>query len=136
MPRSASSTPATVAPADGLEEEREGRQRDRLGRDEERERGNGFRQPDRAAVDWRQHEAVEQALLALGHERATEAEQRVNRIATQSRPSSASFEDPDGSAKWKTTRIAITNSSIAGSVSRARSSNRRSFRASVAVSVR
>ena len=60
----------------------------------------------------------------------------VKRIATQSSPSSASSEEPVGSAKWKTTRIATTNSSIAGSVSRARSSSRRSLRASVAVSTK
>ena len=60
----------------------------------------------------------------------------MKRIATQSNPSSASREEPVGSAKWKTTRIATTNSSIAGSVSRARSSSRRSLRASVAVSAK
>src|SRR4051812_8690353 len=60
----------------------------------------------------------------------------VKRIATQSSPSSASRDEPVGSAKWNTTRIAITNSSIAGSVSRARSSRRRSLPASVAVSPR
>ena len=35
-----------------------------------------LREPDRAAVDRREHEPVEQALLALGDERAAEAEQR------------------------------------------------------------
>ena len=55
-------------------------------------------------------------------------------IATQSRPSSASREEPSGSAKWKTARIESTKSSMAGSVSRARSSSRRSLRASTAAS--
>jgi hypothetical protein len=58
----------------------------------------------------------------------------VKRIATQSRPVVSSFEDVPGSAKWKTTKTAATNKSIAGSVSRARSSSRRSFRASAPTS--
>ena len=57
-------------------------------------------------------------------------------IATQSSPNSASRDDPDGSAKWNTASTETTNRSIAGSVSRARSSSRRSFRASTAVSPR
>src|SRR6266550_1208552 len=58
----------------------------------------------------------------------------VKTIATQSSPSSARRDEPDGSAKWKTAKIASTKRSIAGSVSRARSSSRRSLRASTAVS--
>ena len=55
-------------------------------------------------------------------------------IATQSSPLAASCDECAGSAKWKITNVATTNRSIAGSVSRARSSSRRSFRASTAVS--
>ncbi len=55
-------------------------------------------------------------------------------IATQSRPFAASSELCLGSAKWKTTSAEMTKSSIAGSVSRARSSRVRSFRASTATS--
>ena len=58
----------------------------------------------------------------------------MKRIATQSIPFAARSELPDGSAKWKTTSAATTKSSIAGTTLRARSSRRRSFRASVATS--
>ena len=47
---------------------------DHLGYGEERERGDAFREPDRAPVDRCEHEAVEQPLLAFRHERATEAQ--------------------------------------------------------------
>ena len=57
-------------------------------------------------------------------------------IATQSRPFAASSELSAGSAKWKTTSAATTKSSIAGSVSRARSSSVRSLRASTATSAK
>ncbi len=55
-------------------------------------------------------------------------------IATQSSPFAASSELFFGSAKWKTTSAEMTKSSIAGSVSRARSSSIRSLRASTATS--
>src|SRR2546423_1860683 len=47
--------------ADSGEEEREGRQRDRLGRGEERQRGESLPEPDRAPVAGREDEAVEHA---------------------------------------------------------------------------
>ena len=53
----------------------------------------------------------------------------VKRSATQSRPVAASSDEWAGSAKWKTTSVETTKSSIAGSVSRARSSSSRSLRA-------
>src|SRR5262249_39340892 len=58
------------------EEEREGRQRDKLGDDEETEHGDRLREPDRAAIAGSEQEAVDQALLALGDERTRQAEQR------------------------------------------------------------
>src|SRR5438094_1833475 len=61
---------------DPVEEEREDGQRENLGEREKRERRKRLRDPDRAAVGRREHEAVEHALLALGHERAAEPEQR------------------------------------------------------------
>jgi hypothetical protein len=62
------------------------------------------------------------------------ARSAVNMIATHSSPRAASADDPAGSAKWKTTKIATTKTSIAGSVSRARSSSSRSFRVSARMS--
>ena len=55
--------------------------------------------------------------------------------AAQSSPSAASWLVPRGSAKWKIVSAASTNSSIDGSVSFARSSSRRSLRASAATSL-
>src|SRR5664279_1371147 len=61
--------------AQAVEEEREHRQRDSLGGDEERERGERLSKPDRAAVAGCEHEPVEHVLLTLGNERTSEAEQ-------------------------------------------------------------
>ena len=58
----------------------------------------------------------------------------VKMSATQSRPSAATCPVPFGSAKWKIVSAAITNRSIDGSVSFARSSSSRSLRASAATS--
>jgi hypothetical protein len=55
-------------------------------------------------------------------------------IAIQSRPYAASSPVPAGSAKWNTASVESTNSSMAGSVSRARSSSFRSLRASATTS--
>ena len=60
----------------------------------------------------------------------------VKTSATQSRPFAARSELWDGSAKWNVTNAAITNRSIAGTVSRARSSSRRSLRARTSTSCR
>ncbi len=58
----------------------------------------------------------------------------VKTIPIQSRPSDALSVASVGSAKWKTTSEATTKSSIAGTVSRERSSSSRSLRASAATS--
>jgi hypothetical protein len=58
----------------------------------------------------------------------------VKTIAIQSRPVSARSDSSAGSAKWKTTSAETTKSSIAGNVSRERSSSSRSLRASAATS--
>ena len=58
----------------------------------------------------------------------------VKTIATHRSPRPASSPVPDGSAKWKITSAAATKSSIAGSVSRERTSSSRSLRASAATS--
>ena len=58
----------------------------------------------------------------------------VKTIAIQSSPVSARSDDPLGSAKWKIVSAETTNNSIAGSVSRERSSSSRSLRASAATS--
>ena len=76
MPMSASATAATVRPSTAEKKAREGRQRDELGADEEREHRERLREPDRAPVARREHERVEQALLALGDEGPRQAEQR------------------------------------------------------------
>ena len=55
-------------------------------------------------------------------------------VAIHKRPNAASLPLPLGSAKWNTTSAATTNRSIAGSVSRARSSRSRSLRASALTS--
>ena len=123
-------------PREAVEEEREDGQRDELGGDEEGERRDRLREPDRAAVARREHEAVEHALLALGHERPAEPEQRGE---DDRDPEEAARREPrrvPGSEKWKTTNVATTKSSIAGSVSRARSSSSRSLRASARTSAK
>src|SRR5918999_1154626 len=61
---------------DGLEKDGEGGERHRLHEHEERERRDQLREPDRAAVAGREHERVQQALLALGDEGAAEGEER------------------------------------------------------------
>src|SRR5918999_1408545 len=61
---------------DGLEEHGESGQCDRFHEHEERERRDQLREPDRAAVARREHERVQQALLALGDEGAAEGEER------------------------------------------------------------
>jgi hypothetical protein len=53
---------------------------------------------------------------------------------THRRPIAASCPVPRGSAKWKIASAETTKSSIEGSVSFARSSSSRSFRASAATS--
>jgi hypothetical protein len=58
----------------------------------------------------------------------------VKRIAIQSRPVVSSLDGVPGNAKWKITNVAATKRSIAGSVSRARSSSSRSLRASAPTS--
>src|SRR5829696_9129174 len=63
-------------PGDAAEEEAERRQRHRLDDEEERHRREHLPEPDRAAVARREHERVEDPLLALGHERAAEPQQR------------------------------------------------------------
>jgi hypothetical protein len=60
----------------------------------------------------------------------------VKRSAIHSSPFEAVSEASDGSAKWKTTSAAKTKRSIAGSVSRERSSRRMSLRASAATSAK
>ena len=59
MPTSASTTASDRRAVDAVEEEREERQRDELREREEGERGERLREPDRAAVARREHEAVE-----------------------------------------------------------------------------
>ena len=63
-----------------------------------------FAEPDRAAVDRREHEPVEHALLALGHERAREPEQRgeedrdpeqPDRLALRPAPGQREVEDDE-----------------------------------------
>jgi len=49
----------------------------------------------------------------------------VKMIATHKRPPAARSDEPAGSEKWKTTKTATTKRSIAGRVSRARSSSRK-----------
>ena len=122
-------------PGQRVEEEREGGQRHDLGQDEEERDADRLAEPDRAPVARRQHEAVEEPLLALGREGARESPRSaVKTIAIQSRPVSARSDEPLGSAKWKIVSAETTNSSIAGSVSRDRSSSSRSLRASAATS--
>src|SRR5438067_8003765 len=58
------------------EEEREGRERDRLRGDEERKRRESLAEPDRASVARREDEPVEHAVLPLGDEGPPEAEER------------------------------------------------------------
>ncbi len=60
----------------------------------------------------------------------------VKTIADQRSPSAALSPVPRGSAKWKIVSVAITNRSIDGRVSFARSSSSRSFRVSAATSER
>ena len=55
-----------------------------------------LRQPDRAAVDRREHEPVEQALLPLGDERAAEAEQRGEE---DRHPEQAELGEPRGAGR-------------------------------------
>src|SRR3954454_22607417 len=61
---------------DAGEEDREQRQRDRLGERKECERRQRLSEPDGAAIRRREHEPVENALLALRDERARGPEQR------------------------------------------------------------
>ena len=91
------------------EEEDEHGQRHDLRRRQECERCEALPEPDRAAVGRCEHQAVENAVLVL--------------------------RDPR-SAKWKTTSVESTNRSMAGKVSRPRSSIRRSLRVSAATSAR
>jgi len=56
--------------------------------------------------------------------------------ATHSSPSAATCPVPRGSAKWKIVSVAITKTSIDGSVSFARSSSSRSLRASAPTSAK
>ncbi len=69
---------------------------------------------------------------------ATNARVRPSRAvktsADQSRPRAATSFVPRGNAKWKIVSAASTKSSIAGSVSFARTSSSRSFRASAPTS--
>ena len=74
MPMSARTNASDRRAVDPVEEEGEDRQRDELREREERERRERLREPDRAAVARGEHEPVEHALLALGNERAAEAE--------------------------------------------------------------
>ena len=98
--------------------------------------GDRLAEPDRAAVAGREHEPVERAALALGHPRPREPEQRGEDERHPEQAVRRASSAPSGSAKWKTTSVETTKSSIAGSVSRARSSSRRSLRASAATSAR
>src|SRR5436190_1442777 len=86
----------------------------------------------------RSHGASRRPSISRCSRSATNARVRptraVNTIATQSSPLAARSELCFGSAKWKTTSVETTKRSIAGSVSRARSSSVRSFRARTATS--
>ncbi len=64
------------------------------------------------------------------------ASSAVKSTAIQSRPSAARSDESAGSAKRKTTRVETTNRSIAGTVSRERSSSSRFVRASAATSAK
>ena len=66
----------------------------------------------------------------------TSASKAVKRSAIHSIPAAASRDESSESAKWKTTRAPTTKSSIAGTVSRERSSTTRSFRVSATTSER
>src|SRR5919109_1145148 len=77
----------------GVEEEREGRQRDDLGRDEEGQHRDRLPEPDRAPIRRGEHEPVEHVLLALGSEAAGQAEQRRE---DQRHPEQAERREPRG----------------------------------------
>src|SRR4051812_23135482 len=62
--------------AQAVEEQGEDRQRDDLCSDEEGERRDRLREPDRTSVARREHEAVEHVLFAFWNERAPEAQKR------------------------------------------------------------
>jgi hypothetical protein len=123
MPMSASATAAIELPATAGEEERERRQRDELREHEEREHADRLAEPDRAPVAGREHEAVEEPLLALGANARVRPSSAVKTIAIQSSPSRRAPTSRSGSAKWKIVSAETTKSSIAASVSRARSSS-------------
>ena len=76
MPTSARDDPGDHRAVDSAEEEREGGQRDELGKPEEGEDRQRLAEPDRAAVARREDEPVDDALLPLGGERARETEER------------------------------------------------------------
>ena len=134
MPRSASSTPAIVAHETGVKKSAKAGS----ATSSATSRKARVAIPFASQIVLRSTGASTSASSRPCSRSATNARPRpssaVKMIATQSRPNAASRDEPDGKAKWKTARTERTKSSIAGSVSRARSSSLRSFRASTAVS--
>ena len=115
MPRSASATAATVRPSRPREERANAGSATTSAAARKREHGERLAEPDRTAVARREHERVEHPLLAFGHERARQAEERGE---DQRDPEQAAARRrrslPCGSAKWKIVSAASTNSSIGG----------------------
>jgi hypothetical protein len=134
MPTSASTTPATVAPP--IPEKKIANAGSATSSASPRKANAAIAFPSQIAL--RSDGASTSASSTPCSRSATNARvnpsSAVNTIATQSSPSPASRPLPAGSAKWKTTSAATTKSSMAGSVSRARSSSSRSLRASAVTS--
>ena len=140
IPTFASSNGADRGRVDRREEERKRGQGDDLGHEQERDHAERLREPDGTAVARGHDEAVQQAFVPLGGERARQAEDGGeddrDPEQTAGHDSLRVLGEVDGTTKWKTTSAETTNRSIAGTVSRARSSSSRSLRARTATSWR
>ena len=131
---SASATAATVAPSTLEKKIANSGSAIDLGEGEEREGGERLPEPDRAAVRGREHEPVEHALLAFRDERARETEQRGEDDRHPQKPEAGELAGSRRQREVEDHERRATKSSIAGSVSRARTSSSRSLRASAATS--
>ena len=118
MKSGSSSMNANAGTAIELQDEQEREQRERLG-DEHR-----------GAVDGREQEAVEAALLVVGDEQAVDAEDRGEQDGDRQdrRRPAGRRRRRVCREKWKTTSVVMENSAIAGTTWNVRSSRRSSLR--------
>ena len=130
MPMSARRTPASAVASSGAKKSTNAGSATACAASEERERRKRLAEPDRAPVARREHETVEHAVLVLGNPGAREPEQRGEDDRHPEQAVRGVVPRPLREREVEDDEVERTNRSIAGSVSRARSSTRRSFRVS------